>query len=304
MSRLIFTFIILAILSIPNGPVLAQSISITTISPDSPSHLYFDQQVSITFEYNVDEPGGARVFIRPITSGSLAPNYAASGSPVFKGEGTETVNFTIRSEEVTVDQLRIQVFSANQNHLLFECYFPVEFRFSPPNQTLAYPNIFKQKSIKVLKKFDTNAAADTSTTERTIVKQVVKEDGTIETHYSDGTIRGHTLSDETYFVDPETGDTTFTMLMKYEVQEASQPAAPPGSVATDYSEVDSDWLQSLNDWLEYVAQQQLNKIETLLKDEHSFRNYKTFEQDSVSTLYEKIDLRYTFLEKLYMNNFQ
>lgn len=303
MGRLIFTFIILAIFSISNGLVLAQSISITTISPDSPSHLNFDQQVSVTFEYAIDEAGGARVFVRPISSGSLTPNYAASGSPVYKGVGKETVNFTIRSGEVTVDQLRIQVLSENQNQLLFEFYLPVEFTFSSPKQTLVYPHILNQKSLKVLQKFDANAATDTSTTERTIVKQLVKEDGTIETHYSDGTIWGHTPSDETYFVDPATGDTTFTVLMKYEVQEASQPAAPPGSVATTYSEVDSDWLKSLNAWLEYLAQHQLNKIEGLLKDENSFRNYKTFEQDSVTTLYEKINLRYTFLEKLYMNNF-
>lgn len=304
MRKFIAIFIATALFIASHAIGIAQSISIMDISPASPASLSFNQRITIIFEYKIPDANGARIFIRPVTSGRLTLNYVASSSPIFRGSGQETVNFTIRSGNVTVDQLRVQVLSASKNELFFEFYVPVEFTFTSSKYTLVDPNILHRKPRKVIQQFDDKAPVDTSTTERTIVKRMVKEDGAIETHYSDGTIWGSMpFSDLQYSIDPETGDTTF-IAMRTGVQGASQPASPPGSMATTYSEVDNEWLMSLNAWLEYLASQQLNKIGLLLEDENSFQNYKNFEQKNSSTLYEKVNLRYTFLEKLYMNNFQ
>ncbi|SMO71641.1 hypothetical protein [Fodinibius sediminis] len=304
MHRLLFFLTYFVCLLLFHGAASGQSVSIEALSPESPARLDFEQQVSITFEYDISNESGARIFIRPMTSGALTPNYSASGSSIFRGRGQENANFTIRSGNVTVDQLRVQVLSSDQKELLFEFYLPVDYTFSSSKYTLAKPGILYPKSKKILQQYIAKTSEDTSSGERKVVRQVIKEDGTIETHYSDGAIWGSLPSGQRYFINPETGDTSFVQTLKYEVQEASQPAEPPGFVPSTDSEADEDWLRDLNDWLEYLASQQLVRIQLLLNDEESFQNYQTFEEDNSSSLYQKISLRYTFLEKLQQHNIQ
>ncbi|MEL7251142.1 MAG: T9SS C-terminal target domain-containing protein, partial [Bacteroidota bacterium] len=88
------------------------------------------EQVQFTFEYSVDEPGGVRIFPRPFTNGSLTPGYGASGSPVYNGDGTGSAFFTINSGEVTVDEIRFLITTADQSATLREFYIPVSYHFS------------------------------------------------------------------------------------------------------------------------------------------------------------------------------
>jgi hypothetical protein len=315
MRRLIFAFIFLTFLSTSKNYVSAQpvskdnistqSVSIIDISPESPSRLSFEQKVSITFDYAIDNANGARIFIRPITSGNPTPNYAASGSPIFKGKGQATADFTIQSGEVTVDQIRVQVFSSNQNQLLAEFYFPVEFRFSASKfKTLLNPSKIDPSILKVNPK---KSIPDTSTSgfyeipeDAEVVQQIVKPDGTIETHYSEGSIAGVTPNNIRYRINPATGDTTFMQMLFIEVQEAT----PPGFVPTSNDEANLEWLSSLNDWIEYHGNRLLDRIDILLQDKESFKNYMQYEEENSDTIYEQVNIRYTFLEKLYMNNIQ
>ncbi|GAA5521937.1 hypothetical protein LQ318_09315 [Aliifodinibius salicampi] len=305
MRRLIFTFIILALLSISKGDIFAQSVSIVDISPDSPSNLIFEQKVSITFDYTIDRADGARIYIRPITSGNPTPNYAASGSPIFKGKGQHTVDFTIRSGVATVDQLRVQVYNSNQNQLLSEFYFPVEFRFSASkfktflNPSKINPNILKVKPKKVIPDTSTSGFYEIPE-DAEVVQQIVKPDGTIETHYSEGSIAGITPNNIRYRINPATGDTTFMQMLFIEVQKAT----PPGFVPLSNDEANQEWLSSLNAWIEYHGNRLLDRIDILLQDEESFKNYMQYEEENSDTIYEQVNIRYTFLEKLYMNNIQ
>lgn len=114
MRQVIFT----AILCTLCANVVAQSISITEISPNSPANLAFDRQVTLSFDYEMNSDDGVRIFVRPFTSGNLTPNYAASGSPVYRGSGHGSANFTIQSGSATVDQIRVRAVSL-QNELLF-----------------------------------------------------------------------------------------------------------------------------------------------------------------------------------------
>lgn len=115
-------------------PVLDQhQVTITGLNPTSPAQLNFNDKVTINFDYETTEANGVRIFIRPFAGGGLAANYGASGSPVYAvGEGNGSGNFTIVSGAVTVDQLRIQMLSADDSELLFEDFVPVSYKFKNP----------------------------------------------------------------------------------------------------------------------------------------------------------------------------
>ena len=88
------------------------------------------EQVEIDFEYSIDEAGGARIFVRPFSNGSLSPGYSASGSPLYSGDGTGSSMFTIGGGEVMVDEIRFLITNADQTATLREFYIPVKYFFS------------------------------------------------------------------------------------------------------------------------------------------------------------------------------
>lgn len=299
MKKLSLIFTISFLLAFIHLIAFSQSVSVTGISPASPSSLNFNQKVTINFNYSMRVQSGVRIFMRPFTAGKLAPNYAASGSPVYRGRGTGTANFTITKGNVKIDQIRVQVLSAAQNRLLFEFYLPVELTYASSAFTLVKPQIFNKNIIKAQpQQFELAAPKDTLPDEVTEVRRLVKPDGIIEIHYSDGSIKGIISWDHWYMIDPTTGDTSYTKLMLNQVQGAGEPADPPGLFASTTTEVDDSWLNNLNAWIEYLGIQLLERIELIVNDPESFQNYKTFEEQNSSTLYERVNLRYTFLEKL------
>ncbi|MBB4079358.1 hypothetical protein GGR28_001978 [Lewinella aquimaris] len=87
------------------------------------------EDVQVYFEYSTDEAAGVRIFIRPFSGGSLSPSYAASGSPLYLGDGSGTAEFTISAGEVAVDELRFHITNADQSITLREFYVPVDFTF-------------------------------------------------------------------------------------------------------------------------------------------------------------------------------
>ena len=70
------------------------------------------------------------MWARPFTKGSLTPNYAAHGSPLYPvGTGTIVGYFTITSGDVKVDHIRFQMWNADQSLLLYEAFVPVCYLF-------------------------------------------------------------------------------------------------------------------------------------------------------------------------------
>lgn len=89
------------------------------------------EQVNITFDYNINYSGGTRIFIRPFTDGAITPGYGASGSPVFTGTGSQTVNFSINSgSNVRVDEIRVAITTADQSETLKTFFVPVNWYWS------------------------------------------------------------------------------------------------------------------------------------------------------------------------------
>ena len=114
----------------------AHSVTQIGMSPLSPNVLKFGQQITVNFSYDTTEPGGVRIWARPMSIDPvtgldmLTPNYAACGSPVYPtGSGVGSCTFTITSGEVVVDKIRIQMWDTNQTTRLSNVKLPVHYRF-------------------------------------------------------------------------------------------------------------------------------------------------------------------------------
>jgi hypothetical protein len=237
--------------------------------------------------------------MRPVTSGKLTPNYSASGSPLYRGKGTGTASFTVTAGNIEIDQIRVQVLSSPQNRLIFEFYVPVDFTYSSAVFTLLKPQLIDRGAVTARsQQYELLTPSDTLSVSGQEVKRTINKEGIIEIHYSDGNIKGIISWDHWYTIDPVTGDTSYTKLMLNQVQGTSQPADPPGFGTTVNTSVDEEWLSSLNTWIEYLGNELLFSIENQIRDPDSFENYKLFENENSSTLYERVNLRYTFLKKL------
>ncbi|WKX77359.1 hypothetical protein [Zobellia laminariae] len=107
-----------------------ENVELVSVSPTSPSTLFLGEKVGFTFNYITSSPTGARIFGRPFTSGSPTPGYAAHGSPIHDtGEGSSNGYFTIQDNPQNVDQIRFQMWDADQSNLLYEFYVDVDYKF-------------------------------------------------------------------------------------------------------------------------------------------------------------------------------
>lgn len=114
-----------------NPDVPENNVIIRSISPQSPSSLVFKENVTITYDYEIDDPDGVRIWVMPYTNGSISPKYRYTSSPLFTGKGSRTVHISITSGETTVvDQLKIKIVTADQSETLSESFEEVNYTFS------------------------------------------------------------------------------------------------------------------------------------------------------------------------------
>lgn len=174
----------------------SNSLSVNQLTPASTAKLNFGEEITISFNYTIAEPDGARIYIRPLTEGNLTPNYSASGSPVYSGEGNATATFTITSGETKIDQLRIQVYNATRSELLFEFYFPVNYNFSAAttksviSERAITPNL--RRSIQEMQREQKSQAQSGENNleqpQNQPVNKKILPDGSVEITYPDGRI--------------------------------------------------------------------------------------------------------------------
>lgn len=97
----------------------------------TPNVLKFGHRVKVAFKYRAYVAGGVRIFVRPLTSGSMTHNYAAHASPLYPaGTGSGSGWFTITKGTTTVNQVRIQMWNANRTKKLYEAIVPVHYRYA------------------------------------------------------------------------------------------------------------------------------------------------------------------------------
>lgn len=122
----------------PTGPGTEQktNVNINNIVPSSPASLKYYQtgvndRVTVSFNYNVVEPNGARIWIQPVDNSPEGSVYY-SPSPVFTGFGSKTVTISVSSSEDTlhISQLRIKIKTPDQSTLISESYVDVDYTFT------------------------------------------------------------------------------------------------------------------------------------------------------------------------------
>ncbi|MGC9443938.1 MAG: hypothetical protein ACP5E9_03260, partial [Candidatus Methanospirareceae archaeon] len=110
----------------------AHSITNIKLTPSSPACLEFREFVEVTFDYSTNDTSGIDIYSQPLTGGSDTPNYAVRHPGNFPvGNGSGNGSFTVTRDEVTVDQLRLQMYSwHDRDRLLHEVIIPVEYHFA------------------------------------------------------------------------------------------------------------------------------------------------------------------------------
>ncbi len=108
----------------------AHTVSITSLAPDSPARLSLKQKVRIRFKYSTTQSGGVRIFVRPMTGKTPTPGYVASASPLYRtGNGSGQASFSITRGSGTIDQLRVQIWTADQKKMLRQFFRRVQYRY-------------------------------------------------------------------------------------------------------------------------------------------------------------------------------
>jgi|GEM_PF-6198693 len=110
--------------------IVSNEILDVRVRADNPEHLPNGENINVEFDYMMDVPEGVRIFARPMTEGARSLSYGAHGSPVHTDAiGTGSGFFTIQTENLNVDQVRVQMWTADQSELLDEMFVDVDIDF-------------------------------------------------------------------------------------------------------------------------------------------------------------------------------
>jgi hypothetical protein len=111
----------------------ASTVTIVSLDPQSPASLLFGQRVTISYDYNILEADGVRIWVMPYSNGTTSPKYSYTSSPLFQGTGSRNVTFTITSgeTEIVVDQLRVIIADPTGTQVISEYFETVSYTFGP-----------------------------------------------------------------------------------------------------------------------------------------------------------------------------
>lgn len=108
----------------------SNNVTIRGMSPGSPASLVVNEFVEVTYDYEVNDSDGVRIWIQPYTNGIISPGYSYTSSPLFRGSGNRTVRFSIiRGDMTVVDQLKVKIASADGSQTISERFENVNYTF-------------------------------------------------------------------------------------------------------------------------------------------------------------------------------
>lgn len=73
---------------------------------------------------------------------------------------------------------------------------------------------------------------------------------------------------------------------------------------TQGGQIDDEWVQTLNAWMEWLGDRLLEDLEILLGDEEALRNYVAHEDRECDTLYERVHMRRKYLTLIIDNRYR
>ncbi len=286
--------IAVALLAAASSLAMDHAVNGVKLSPEPPTRLENGTDVQVSFRYRTTHRRGVRIFVRPLSRGALSEGYAASGSSVYEvGSGRGRASFTIRSGSVTVDQIRLQMVAADSRRVLFETRVGAGYTFGQlprfrgvrpvegPELRVIGPAVPTEPATRA------EASADTPPCDSS-QEVLVHPDGSVEIVYPDGSRRVIETSGSQR-VKPA-GSDNWTMILPMQIQRATPP--------DELMSLDQEWLESMNAWLEVVAQDLLGQIRSLSTSEDAVDNYLQFEQVECPGIYQQIDCRVKIVSTL------
>lgn len=115
--------------------IVSNEILDVSVRTESPAHLANGEKVFVDFDYMMDDLEGVRIWARPMTEGATSPGYGAHGSPLHMDAiGSGTGWFTFGSQNVNVDQVRVQMWTHDSSELLDEMVVDVDIDFGYENE--------------------------------------------------------------------------------------------------------------------------------------------------------------------------
>ena len=246
------------------SPGMCRSISNITLSPASPATLKFGEDVTISFEYAITQPGGIRIFVQPLTMQKRTPNFAVSGSPLYpsgKGKGSGTI--TIRSgKTVVVDHIQVRVVADTSKTLLFEFALPVQYTFAATATPVVGTILPRKLTLKpsVSPQLDRKARLNLESS-RLKLRQTSPQIN----------------------LDQATSAPGGTYVYMQTVTRLLPPDPPP--------ETDKEWLNQMNSWIGFVDNALSVTITILAKQNSEFLENTMTTLDEIeqeNTLYTKV----------------
>ena len=123
---------------VPASP--SHQVSVIGFDPPGPAELTFGQRVSVAFTYATTETGGVVIQLHPFAAAALVPNQATSDATLYlASQGRGSLTFTVTAGDVRLDQVRFQIWTPDQNALLYENFVPVRYHFVAPAVGLNAP---------------------------------------------------------------------------------------------------------------------------------------------------------------------
>jgi hypothetical protein len=117
----------------------SHAVSDLSIAPPTPNIRPYEQKVTVSYKYRTTDTAGVKIFISPFSQGKATPNSFTNSvpTPLPSGEGNSSSWFYVKNQPATVDQLRIQMYTADQSALLFEAFIPVHFEYQSATDVIA-----------------------------------------------------------------------------------------------------------------------------------------------------------------------
>lgn len=257
---------------------LADNITNVKVSVERLAHLSHGEQVNVSFNYATNYSGKVRIFVRPMTQNNPSPNYSAQGSKTYtakKGRGRG--GFTITKGDILVDRIRIRIVT-DEGKGRYTKYVPVKLKFSKePVKILPVLQVVDLPKLEIVGALHPAGGGGD-------VKRTILPDGSVEIRYPDGRRKilfegGHKI------IYPDGREQRYSYMS---VQVDVPPLLPsqPSIVA---------WLEGMNNNL-------LNMIGTLVDGNQQALDYYTQkENEKTANLYEKIQLRTAYINRLLSN---
>jgi len=105
---------------------MAHSIGNILMVPSTPAELLDGEPVTVRFSYVTEEPDGVLIHAIPYTKGRPTPGAELSKSQLYFGEGQGSEYFTVLDNDISVDEVKMQMTNWDGSKVYVEFFLNVE----------------------------------------------------------------------------------------------------------------------------------------------------------------------------------